>query len=72
MTITVIVDDNNNAIEYAGNWTLQQPSSLATSSGPGIMSSIGNSLHGFSAENDIDSMALFTYTFTGTSCPFSP
>lgn len=65
MTITVIVDDNDPAIEYSRNWTALKPSSLDSS---GINQTIGNTLHSFNIGNF--SKSSFTYNFTGITLSF--
>lgn len=56
MTIMVIVDDDDPAIEYHGPWPTLQPSSLNLG---GINQSIGNTLH------SLNTSSTFSYVFSG-------
>ncbi|KJA14711.1 hypothetical protein HYPSUDRAFT_427637 [Hypholoma sublateritium FD-334 SS-4] len=65
MTITVIVDDSDPAIEYSGPWTTLQPSSLNLN---GIAHSIGNTLHGTNDTTvQLGAVPSFLYNFSGSS-----
>lgn len=65
MTITVIIDDADPAIQYTGNWTELDPRSLGQAFG-GITQSIGGTLH------SATSFTSFLYSFIGESSDTGP
>ncbi len=56
MTITVVVDDSDPAIEYSGPWATDIPNDL-------LSKSLGNTLH--NATFQLGVLPSFTYRFNG-------